>query len=264
MPNTDNNGWRGWYWGICAVSVLVTMWCVSPVEARRPRPAYTLLHAVCDTSLDVVDTLWHLQDHAEPILCVGSSASVAAASPVAASQESGADQMPALQWKTVQEIEKLHPIARASTGLAFFGTFDGDVGTLNLPLLGTTLLSSRTGFVDFGAMVGVGLGGVYVHLGVEFPLYYKYGKVWSLDFILGTAYNLGFFLEPTWKSTGFWGGGPIVNLELGVLRISTVFAVGIAGAYCVQSFLCDAGPGAYIALGAALIESTTGLPSQRQ
>lgn len=264
MPNTVDNGWRGWCWVLMAVVVLATVWCAPSVEARRPRPAYTLLHAACDSPLDLVNTSWHAPDHKEPPPCVGSRASVAAASLVDASQTPGSDQLPALEWKAVHDTEKLRPIAGAHAGIAFFGTFDGEVETLNFPLVGTTLLSSSTGFWDFGATVGVGFGGLYVHLGLEFPLYYKYPNFWSLDFAFGTAYNLGFFLEPTGESTGFWGGGPIVNLELGLLRLSTLFAVGIAGEYCGQSFLCDAGPGVFMTLGVALIDSTTGLPSQRE
>jgi hypothetical protein len=122
----------------------------------------------------------------------GAPASIVTASRVATSQEVGVEQMPSLEWKTVQETEKLRPIAGVSAGIASFGTFDGDV-TLNLPLIGTTLLSSSTGFLDFGAAVGVGFGGFYTHLGIEFPLYYKYPNFWSLDFAMGTAYNLGFF-----------------------------------------------------------------------
>jgi hypothetical protein len=261
MPQTIDKGWRGWFWVLWAVSVLPTVGYALPVEARQPRPAYTLLPAACNPLFTGVETPW--QDHEASILCAGAHTSVATAR-VATSQEVGVEQMPSLEWKTVHETEKLRPIAGVSAGIAFFGTFDGDVSTLNLPLIGTTLLSNSTGFLDLAASVGVGLGGFYTHLSIEFPLYYKYPNFWSLDFTVGTAYNLGFFLEPTWKSTGFWGGGPIVNLELGLFRISTLFAVGIAGEYCAKSFLCDAGPGAFIQLGVAFIESTTGLPSQRE
>jgi hypothetical protein len=263
MPHTIDSGWRGWCWVLWAVSVLPTVGYALPVEARQPHPVYTLLPAACNPLFAEVETLWHWQDYEASMLCADAHASIATASRVATSQEVSVEQMPSLEWKTVHETEKLRPIAGVSAGIASFGTFDGDV-TLNLPLIGTTLLSSRTGFLDFGAMVGVGLGGFYVHLGIEFPLYYKYPNFWSLDFTVGTAYNLGFFLEPAWESTGFWRGGPTVNLELGLFRISTVVAVGMAGEYCATSFLCEASPGAYIGLGIALIESTTGLPSQRE
>ena len=153
------------------ILVLPTVGYALPVEARQPRPAYTLLPAACNP----VETLW--QDYEASMWCTGAPASIATASRVATSQEVGAEQMPSLEWKAVQETEKLRPIAGVSAGIASFGTFDGDVSTLNLPLIGTTLLSSSTGFLDFGASVGVGVGGFDTHLGIEFPLYYKYPKL---------------------------------------------------------------------------------------
>jgi hypothetical protein len=200
-----------------------------------------------------------LPDEALSLLCEPTQI---ASNPTSSPDESApADIFPALEWKSIQETVRLRPTAGASVGMNWFGTFDGEVSVLNLPIIGTNLVSMSSGLINFGSAVGVGLGGVYAQFGLELPLYYKYPRFWSLNFMLGTNYNLGFFLNETWESTGIWGGGPKFILELGILRISTTFAVGYAGRYC-RSFLCDAGVGGSISLSLALIEETTGLPQQ--
>ena len=169
---------------------------------------------------------------------------------------------PALEWKSIQETIRLRPTAGASIGIEWFGTFDGDVSVVNVPIVGTNLVSMSSGVLNFGSAIGVGLGGVYAQFGFELPLYFKYPNFWSLSFTFGTIYNLGFFLNNNWESTGIWGGGPKFILELGVLRITTTLALGYAGRYC-RSFLCDGGVGTAIILNVALIGETTGLPRQR-
>jgi hypothetical protein len=207
----------------------------------------------------LTEALLTLPDEAPLLLCGNTQI---AANPTSSQDESApADIFPDLEWKPIQETVRLRPTARAGTGITWFGTFDGEVSVLNLPSIGTNLLSMNSGLINFDSAVGVGVGGVYAQFGFELPLYYKYPNYRSLSFVFGTIYNLGFFLNEPWESTGIWGGGPIFILELGVLRIATLFAVGYADRYC-RSFLCDAGVGAAISLNLAFIGETTGLPRQ--
>lgn len=178
-------------------------------------------------------------------------------------RDTDTEQEPGLRWRSVDDTQKLHPTAAPSVGISWYGTFDGEVSTLNFPIVGTTLVAVRKGLFNFDSSVGVGVGGLYLQAGISVPAYYKYPRFWSLNLSLGTAYNLGFFLEPRWKSTGFWGGGPEFILELGLLRVHSLLSFGVATTYCTKSFMCDVGPGLLVSLGISLIEETTGLPSQR-
>ena len=231
----------------------------TPVAAPPSLGAYSLMHAACDSEVAWTEAMLALSGEALSLLC---GPTQMASNPTSSQDESAlADIFPALEWKSIQETVRLRPTAGASVGMTWFGTYDGEVSVLNLPIIGTNLLSMSSGLVNFGSAAGVGLGGVYAQFGLELPLYYKYPKFWSLNFVLGTIYNLGFFLNETWESTGIWGGGPKFILELGILRITTTFGVGYAGRYC-RSFLCDAGVGGSISLNFVLIEETTGLPRQ--
>jgi hypothetical protein len=222
--------------------------------------SYSLLHSECESELASTEGLLSLPDPPSSLMCGRARAAVTQG---ASADESAQEELfPALEWKPVQETVHLRPTAGAAVGINWFGTFDGEISVLNLPIVGTALLSMSSGSINFGSAVGLGLGGLYVQFGLELPLYYKYPHFWSLNFILGSIYNLGFFLNETWESTGIWGGGPKFILELGVLRITTTFAVGYAGRYC-GSFLCDAGVGTSISLNLAFIEETTGLPRQQ-
>ena len=228
--------------------------------AMHPSPgSYSLLHTTCGSELARTEALLTLPEESPSLLCGDTQA----ASYHASSQDelTQANVFPTLEWKSIEETVRLRPTAGAAVGMTWFGTFDGEVSVLNLPIIGTNLLSMDSGLINFGSAVGVGLGGVYAQFGLELPLYYKYPNFWSLNFVLGTIYNLGFFLNETWESTGIWGGGPKFILELGILRITTTLAVGYAGRYC-SSFLCDAGVGGSISLNLAMIKETTGLPRQ--
>jgi hypothetical protein len=254
MPMTRYaSGCRIWCHALRLACLLSVWWCVPQAYAwhlpGRTSPTYSLLRSECEPMPYQMPT-----SHAEQSLrCAGQR--VFAVSAPTASTPQGA----ALEWKSVHDTVKLRPIAGASISIASFGTFDGDVSVVNVPLVGTTLLASTGGAVNFNSSIGLGIGGFYLHAGVRVPLYFKYPHFWSLDAVFGTAYNLDF----RFRSDGFWGGGPALNLELGLVRVGFLVALGLATNYCGESFLCDPGFGGYVALGVALIKSTTGLPQYK-